>query len=110
MRALSFHLLSRDFIRSSQNPNRPVDIARFFQIDAYPARVRQHMVRLSVARPYELIANSFRQRNIDHRIAVDMSDLTAAERELHATKTMWAARHSRPRANFRFNTIAGSRD
>ena len=65
---------------------------------------------LGLRRCHKLIANAFRQRHINQRIAVDMPDLTMAERELDAAKPMRTAGDAFPVPDFELYPFASSKN
>src|SRR5688572_12731826 len=68
-------------------------------IKAYPACLRQNMMRLCAPGSDELIAHFFRKWNIDEMIPMDMPDLPFADHIFHAAEAMRLNRHTRPRCD-----------
>jgi hypothetical protein len=72
--------------RTSQQPYGTLDIRFGMQKQADPARFGKNVMGLGLAPRNDFVANEPRKRNIDEAVAVDMSELTPAEAELHAAE------------------------
>jgi hypothetical protein len=66
--------------------NHSVDISGIVNVNGNPAGLGKDVVMFRLARGNELVAHTYRKREISHSAAVQMSELTAPQSKLNATK------------------------